>query len=314
MKRCWNLLFVMVAGFGLLAVDVDDAYAKRLGGGGSFGGKPSYSQPYRPAPDYGAASPRSAPSALPSPVQRNQAMRESFRSRGGFMGMLGGLALGGLIGAMLFGGGFEHINFLDILVLGFVAYLAFRLLAARRNAPQWDTGRGTAPAGGGAERFERSAPTGGRPQASNGAAAGFDTDVMFGHGWASDIPQTPPGFDHAAFISGAQQAYRHLQQAWDARDLAELRALTTDRVYAELEQQLRGSAADDSTEILSLDARLLGVERAEGQLCASVLFTAELREQRGQAPNTVREVWHFIRREASRQPTWYLDGLQQVEG
>jgi predicted lipid-binding transport protein (Tim44 family) len=254
--------------------------------------------------------PRSAPSATPAPVQRNQAMRDSFRNRGGMMGMLGGLALGGLLGAMFFGGAFENINFLDIVVLGFVAYLAFRLLAARRSAPQWDAGR--APAGGFGGAPEQATLRRG-PHA--GAPAGFDTDVMFrGSAAPAGDAELPAGFDRAAFLTGAEQAYRHLQQAWDARDFSELRALATDRVYAELEEQLRGRTDENATQILGLDAQLLGVERAGDQLIASVLYTAQLREGADQNPSTAREVWHFTRSEASRQPTWYLDGIQQVEG
>ncbi|MGY6214927.1 Tim44 domain-containing protein [Methylolobus aquaticus] len=300
-------LFVLV-GLVLMLAQPGDAFAKRLGGGKSFGGRPSYSQPYRPGPDYGAM-PRSAPSAAPAPVQRNQAMRESFRNRGGLMGMLGGLALGGLLGAMFFGGAFEHINFLDIVVMGFVAYLAFRLLAARRGAPQWDTGRGTAGGFGGGpdQSSSRRAPHAGAP-------AGFDTDVMFRGGAAPVGAQdVPAGFDHAAFLAGAKQAYRHLQQAWDARDYSELRALATERVYAELEAQLRERTDDEPTQVLGLDAQLLGVERSGDQLIASVLFAARLREGASQEPSMTREVWHFTRSEASRQPTWYLDGIQQVE-
>ncbi|MBM4199951.1 MAG: Tim44 domain-containing protein [Gammaproteobacteria bacterium] len=300
-------------GLGLLIGPPGDAYAKRLGGGKSFGGRPSYSQPYRPAPDYGAT--RSAPSAMPSPVQRNQAMRDSFRSRGGLMGMLGGLALGGLLGSMLFGGAFEHINFLDILIFGVVAYLGFRLLAARRGAPQWDTGRGNAGVADG--RFARVEPNDPRHASHGSAPAGFDTDVMFrgGHGGRSSAGamDVPAGFDHAAFISGAKQAYRHLQKAWDNRDYAELRALTTDHVYAELEAQLRASGATDDTEVMALDAQLLGVERAEGRSLANVLFTAKVREGAVSGASTIREVWHFTRSDDSRQPTWYLDGLQQVD-
>ena len=308
MKTCSKLSLFALVGLVLMLAQPGDAFAKRLGGGKSFGGRPSYSQPYRPGPDSGAM-PRSAPSAMAAPAQRNQVMRDSFRNRGGMMGMLGGLALGGLLGAMFFGGAFEHINFLDIVVLGFVAYLAFRLLAARRGSPQWDTGRAAAGAYGGVPDQTASRRT---PHAE--APAGFDTDVMFRGGSAPvSAQEVPAGFDRAAFLAGAKQAYRHLQQAWDARDFAELRALATDRVYAELEAQLRERTDQDATQVLGLEAQLLGVERSGDQLIASVLFSAQVREGASQEPSTAREVWHFTRSEASRQPTWYLDGIQQVE-
>jgi len=52
------------------------------------------------------------------------------------MGMLGGLALGGLLGSLFFCGAFENINFMDILVFGGIAFLLYKLFAARKGAAQ----------------------------------------------------------------------------------------------------------------------------------------------------------------------------------
>jgi predicted lipid-binding transport protein (Tim44 family) len=312
MKHLSKILLVAIAGLGLLMAQPDDAFAKRLGGGKSFGSRPSYSQPYKPSPDMGAA-PRGAPAGMASPTQRNQPLRDSFRSRGGLMGMLGGLALGGLIGAMLFGGAFENINFLDIAILGFVAYLLFRMFASRRTSPQWETGREGAAAPG---PFTPDAAR--EPHRARPTSARFDTDVMSRGdasqgGTGSSTASVPAGFDHAAFMSGAKQAYRHLQKAWDDRDLTELRALTTDRVFEELRGQLQASTETDKTDIIGLEAQLLGVERSAGELRASVLFDARVREAPGEPASTAREVWHFTRSDASPQPTWFLDGIQQMD-
>jgi predicted lipid-binding transport protein (Tim44 family) len=38
-----------------------------------------------------------------------------------------------------------------------------------------------------------------------------------------------------------------------------------------------------------------------------------MREERDAKPGQVREVWHFTRSRSSRQPTWFLDGIQQLE-
>ena len=77
---------------GLLAVTattmvgLQDAEAKRLGGGKSFGSKPSYSSPYKRS-----ATP-SAPSQRQLAAQRqNDERRSQLASRGGMWGMLGGL-------------------------------------------------------------------------------------------------------------------------------------------------------------------------------------------------------------------------------
>jgi predicted lipid-binding transport protein (Tim44 family) len=221
-----------------------------------------------------------------------------------------------LLGSLFFGGAFEGINFLDILLFGGVAYLLFKLFAARRP-----DGMSHPAGGGGYAAPERPVyePAYQRTAAPN--RAGFDTDLLFTRG---GIPSTgftpskeplrlPADFDAAAFLKGAKAAYAHLQQAWDRGDLAELRSLCTDTVFAELQQQIRQREGENRTELLKVEAELLGVRDVGGDREAAVLFEVVLRESPGQAPAPVREVWHFTRSKASKQPTWFLDGLQQLE-
>jgi predicted lipid-binding transport protein (Tim44 family) len=310
-------MFSVVA---LLLSSPEDAYAKRLGGGRSFGSRPSYSEPYR-APTGAGPMIRNPQPGYQSSAQRNQTMRDSFRSRGGLMGMLGGLALGGLLGALFFGGAFEHLNFLDLLAFGLVAFLLFRFLAARRRS-QWEPAHASATRNGysdssgsartGAERGMGQRPTGSR----------FETDVLFrqkqGPVYGSDRSATekasavPAGFDPKAFLVGAKNAYRHLQAAWDSADLAELRALTTDEIFAELQDQLQQRSGLNRTQVLTLDAELLDVREEGTQQQASVLFEASLRESDDETtPKQIREVWHFTRDRNNGRPTWFLDGIQQ---
>lgn len=320
MNRWHSFLMVLLAGIALMAVGPDEAYAKRLGGGKSFGGRPSYSESYRTSPNLAPNS--RAPQAVSPAPQRNQALRDSFRNRGGLMGILGGLALGGLLGAMLFGGAFEHINLFDLLVLGLAAYLLFRLFSARRRG-EWSASQ----AGAGGSAY----PTGGNGshdtihERGHRAAAGgarFDTDVLSrdlgtsGSGstqgaGAATMRQTPADFDAVAFLTGAKNAYRHLQAAWDEGDLAELRALTTPSVFDELRQQLQQRSGANHTEVLALSATLLDVQQTGSETRASVLLEALLRENADEQPAERREVWHFVRDPSSRQPTWFLDGIQQ---
>lgn len=86
-----------------------DVQAKRLGGG-SFGGKPSYSQPSRresPVNPYSQSirSPSQQQAAL-----KNQATRQASANRGGVSDIVGGLTLGGLLDSLLFGRSFEVIR------------------------------------------------------------------------------------------------------------------------------------------------------------------------------------------------------------
>lgn len=322
------MILSIVLGFTLALAGGGDAFAARLGGGKSFGSRPAYSQAYRSSPGMGQPGMRQPGAAAQQPAysaaaQRNQAMRDSFRQRGGLMGMLGGLALGGLLGALLFGGGFEGLNFLDLLLFAGVAFLLFKLFAARRRAQE-----GTAvPAG----HYAGDPDPGFRPyerQADNApeSRAGFNTDLLFGKGRPASVNPTagfadtpkaeplPADFDAAAFLSGAKAAYRMMQEAWDRGDLAEIRSLTTDKVFGELQDQIRARGnTPNRTEILTIEAEVLEVRDFGADREATVLFDVILRESPEAQPGQVREVWHFVRARNSRQPTWFLDGIQQLE-
>lgn len=324
MNKLHSFLMVLLTGLALMAVSPDDAFAKRLGGGKSFGSRPSYSESYRPSPDI--APTYRAPQTNYSSPQRNQALRDSFRNRGGLMGMLGGLALGGVLGAILFGGGFEHINVFDLVVFGLAAYLLYRLFAARRSG-QW----GPLQASGTRSEYptDHADPNGTAPprdKAGRGDGPRFDTNVLFRDGQgsrfgraepisgAASLSQAPVGFDAAAFLAGAKNAYNLLQAAWDEGDLVELRALTTQPVFDELHQQLQQRSGTNRTEVVSLQAKLLDARAVGTESRASVLFEGMLREIIDEPPTEIREVWHFVRDSGSPQPTWFLDGIQQVEG
>ncbi len=310
-------------------VGLQDAEARRLGGGKSFGSRPSHSAPYK----------RSATPARPSPgqqavQQQNAQRRAQLANRGGLWGMLGGLALGGLLGALFFGGAFENLNFLDIAIFALIGFLLYRLFAARAR-------RAASHAGGGGQPAGTSATPGAgvHREADPGTEArrdwGLDSEAMdrkFGKGESDDgsppeesadvreegDAQVPSDFDEQAFLKGAERAYRMLQEAWDRGDLDEIERFTTEAVFAEISSQFQDRHGENRTEILSLDARLMEVRRVGDAMEAGVLFDAYLREvdassgsdERGRQ---AREVWHFVRPSDASEPTWYLDGIQQLE-
>ena len=156
--------------------------------------------------------------------------------------------------------------------------------------------------------------------------AGFNTDVLFkkdkkqstGQSFQQDADfnetiAVPEDFDQQAFLSGAKIAFTTLQKAWDDRDLAEIRGLSTDKVFAEIQEQLKASATENHTDILKLDAELLEVREIGSELEAVVLFDAIMREDINAQAEQVREVWHFVKPKISIQPKWLLDGIQQLE-
>lgn len=321
MNKTTGIVATLLIGLSLSLGSISDAEAKRFGGGGSFGGKSSFSQPYKRsvAPPARSASQQQA-------TQQNQAARQGMAGRGGLMGMLGGLALGGLLGAMFFGGAFENINFMDILVFGGIAFLLFKLFAARAGGAQRPAYQRTVQDDYRGSSSSNNSYQG--PAASS--SAGFDTDILFNkdkknttasEGMASNFQQdgdfneivVPEGFDAQAFLSGAKTAYRNLQKAWDERDLAEIRSLSTDKVFAEIQDQLKASHEDNHTDILKLEAELLEVREIGSELEAVVLFDAVMREDVNGQADQIREVWHFVKPKVSIQPKWFLDGIQQLE-
>lgn len=290
--------------------NIEDAHAKRFGGGRSFGSKPSYSTPFR-----GSTATRPSLSQQQAAAQ-NQSLRNSMARRGGLMGMLGGLALGGLLGSLLFGGAFENINFFDILIFGAIAFMLYKLFAARSKTESGYANN---------EGSLRQANEPDSPSGSQGYSRAFDTDLLFNKDRNTKPPESsfddadfetialPSGFDQIGFLDGAKQAYRQLQSAWDRGDLSEIRGLTTDHVFTEIKDQIEQRNASNRTEILKLEAELLDVREVENHMEASVLFDSILRETSAERPAQVREIWHFIRPSNSPQPTWFLDGLQQLE-
>ena len=313
MKRFIVIAMALLMGTAFLMLPFSDADARRLGGGRSFGSKPMYSQPY--------SIQRSTLTRAPSAGQlQNQARRAELAQRGGLWGMLGGLALGGLLGALLFGGAFEGLNFVDILVFAGIAFLLYYLFAMRRRG-------GLSPAASSHGRPSATAPME-RDTYQERSDRGFDTDLLFkkhdvGSGPTAAAPEpsvaVPAGFDRTQFLEGAKNAYRRLQESWDKGDLADIRQFTTDAVFTEVQDQFHARTGVNRTEIFKVDAALLEIREVAGELEASVLFDVLMREVDGEQgenarPYQVREVWHFLRPVRSDRPTWFLDGIQQLEG
>lgn len=277
----------------------DTADAARLGGGRSFGSRPSMSQPAQ------------APSAMQrqSTQQRQQAAQAQQPQRKGFLGgmggLLGGLLAGSLIGSLLFGGGFSGGGIMDILLLGILLFVGLKLFARARNktaaAP---AGAGNAPMGGMEPPLQRNDTT----------ASGWDTLSSQNNAYNSQpevvIPM-PADFDAEEFLRGAKMAYNRLQAAWDSRDLNDIAQFASPAVMDAVRQQLAEETEPSKTEILLVNAQLLSVVNEDKEQRAQVYFDVLMRERPDQpTPSNVREIWHFVRELDGG--TWKLDGIQQV--
>lgn len=319
MKKSFRLFSTALMVMTLTVCAINDAQAKRLGGGSSFGSRQSYSMPYRP----------SAPSSQPAQPQRQQQNAQpnsqpnpapqSSMGRGMLGGLLGGLAMGGLLGALFSGTGFHGFGLIDGLILALVVFFIFKLFARKRPQPASAYGR---------QQYDYDDYQSSPQQPASTAnyqrpgAAGFNTDLLFGKqsaasGYGNSMqPQAinkPAGFDERQFLTLAEQNYRSLQAAWDRRDLGTLRQLCTDKVFAELQDQLRANRDNNQTDILQINMQLVDVREVGQALEATVLFDNRIVEDRFSQAQQVREVWHFIQVKNRVPAMWLLDGIQQLE-
>jgi predicted lipid-binding transport protein (Tim44 family) len=115
------------------------------------------------------------------------------------------------------------------------------------------------------------------------------------------------------FLGTARQSFVGLQAAWDAHDLATLARLTTEPLLAELRDQLdaRGPGPN-CTEVLRLEAQLLGLDELHEAFVASVEFSGLIREGGAQDDGCpFRELWLLAKLKATGQG-WRLARVQAL--
>jgi len=274
---------------------ITNVEAKRLGGGGSFG--KSSPSPAKPAPmqNAGQQAPRPAAPAAPAPASP-------------WRGIVGGALLGLGIGALMshFGMGAELGSMMGGLlmmaVLAFAVIFLIRFLA-RRSASQ-------APQPAFAGYAEEPAQRVATPEIGSnlGQASGGPAPVQ----WDSGQTQTvPAGFDTAGFLRSAKTNFIRMQAAWDKADVNDIREFTTPEMFAELKMQLteRGTSANH-TDVVSLEAEMLGVETTSDEYIASVRFHGMVRESENATAEAFSETW-VLAKPVSGQGGWLLAGIQQ---
>jgi predicted lipid-binding transport protein (Tim44 family) len=133
---------------------------------------------------------------------------------------------------------------------------------------------------------------------------------------AAAVRPTPEGFDADGFLKTSKSNFVNLQQAWDRADIASLRAMMTDGMLAEIQVQLaereRAASEPNRTEVIMLEAQLLGLEEMEEAYLASVEFSGLIREDLSSGPNPFREIWN-ITRPKSGDSGWLVAGVQALQ-
>jgi predicted lipid-binding transport protein (Tim44 family) len=298
--------------------------AKRLGGGKSMGQQSNnvtQREAVKPAP---AATPSAAPAA---PAAAPAAAPSRF---GGMGGMLGGLAAGlGLAWlAHSLGFGAEFGQFLMFALLALVVMVVIGMVMRRRQAPAAAETSPFAFEGAGAPANPNTLPQYNPKNVGNDSSARpVDTQANFTPtaggsmiGSALGGQQTwgiPADFDTQGFLTAAKQNFMTLQQAWDRSDISSLRLMMTDTMLEEIKAQLaeRETTANgqvNHTDVVMLDAHLLGIEELGQSYMASVEFSGLIREEPSSGPTPFREVWNMTKPKDGSLG-WLVAGVQALQ-
>lgn len=297
-----RLLAAVLVVFASLAW-LSDAEARRMGGGKSIGRQSNVTQRN--------ATP---PAAAPANAASQAAARGATGSRwmAPLAGLAAGLGLAALANWMGFGEGLA--NFMMIALLAVGALMLFRFFMARRAAGASQGGprpamagaygQGASPTRADPMRFQPMAT----PDAAGPAAAGLGAVAAPG---SSHLGSVPADFDEAAFVRTAKVQFVRLQAANDAGDLNDLREFTSPEMYAELKLDIDARGGQKQrTDVVTLDAELLGIENTAAEYLAHVRFHGMIREEAaGEEAQPFDEVWLLAKPAAGG--GWVLAGITQ---
>jgi predicted lipid-binding transport protein (Tim44 family) len=305
MARAAAGAFAILIGLGIV---VQDADAARMGGGRSFGRQSPNVTRQQSAPPSRDATGQAAPAQQ---AGQRQAGVQPQPTGNRWLGPIAGLAAGLGIAALLshFGLGEALGEALGSMIL--VGLLVFAALFV------WRMLRGSRP---GAPIQRATEPAYSRADAGAGNASASAYNPVPGSAMPGSVASlssaavawgVPADFDTPSFIRSAKVNFIRLQAAWDAKNLADIREFTTPEVFAEIRMQIEDDkGANNRTDVVALEAELLGIEESTADYLASVKFTGSLRENdRGAEP--VEEVWNLVKPKDARSG-WLLAGIQQI--
>ncbi|MGC3985977.1 MAG: Tim44-like domain-containing protein [Pseudorhodoferax sp.] len=333
-----KFLTVILAGALLLTLGTDADAQRRMGGGKSIGKQSSNVTQREAAPQAPAAPAQSANNAVPNKAAAapNAAAAQPKRPWGAMLGGLAaGLGLAWLASSLGLGEAFGQ--FLLIALLALVAMVVIGAVMRRRGAQPQQANRSpfAFQGAGPASPQEPLTPRSYRPEnVGNDASArpwersatAFDagtagvgsTGVVIGSGLSgSQTWGIPADFDTDGFLNAAKRNFVTLQSAWDRADISSLRAMMTDAMLGEIQAQLKEREAhtggqSNTTEVVMLDAKLLGIEDTGEDYMASVEFSGMIREEPSAGPSPFREVWNMTKPKSGH-AGWLVAGVQALQ-
>ncbi|MGN6234103.1 MAG: Tim44 domain-containing protein [Trinickia sp.] len=303
----------MIAAGTLVALDAE---AKRMGGGRSVGRQSQTIQrdsapPAQPSGQAARSAQAGTQPGAGAQAQRSQAAPAApAPSRSRWLGPIAGLAAGLGIAALLshfgLGGAFASAmaNVIVVALLAMIGiWLVRKLLSLRRQG-----GSHALASAGGALPAGRSGGVGGMPDVSV-SRVGEAAASAAGGGQAAFA--RPADFDEAAFLHHAKVNFVRLQAAWDAGNLADIRAFSTPEMFAELKLDLDARAGErNETDVVQLNAELIDLDEDGFEWRASVRYTGLIREAAGAPAQPFEETWQLSKPKRG-DDGWLLAGISQ---
>jgi len=296
--------------------------ARRMGGGKSFGqqsGNVTQREATRPAP---GATPNAAPSSAPAAA----APRRPWGAMLG--GLAAGLGLAWLAHSLGFGAEFGQIlmfGLLAMLAVGVIGYFMRRRTTTMPSPYAFGGGGGSSVNPGHMPQYnpakvgnDASARPWEQTSTAFDSGAAPRSGVRIGSSLVGGNQNwfIPADFDVQGFVAAAKDNFISLQAAWDRADIPALRAMMTDSMLHEIQTQLaeRGQLVQgpNSTEVVMLEAQLLGIEDLGEGYMASIEFSGMMREEAHAAPNPFREVWNMTKPKTGG-AGWLVAGVQALQ-
>ncbi len=308
--------------------------ARRFGGGKSFGQQSSNvaqrqavpTAPVAPSQATNNAVKPPAPVAAPAPAPKRPwgAMLGGLAAGLGLAWLASSLGLGAAMGEFMM---FAALALVLMMVIGWFMRRKTQNVAPSASPFAFQS---VNPAG------EPSIPASYRPEnvGNDASARPWERNVAALDGTAAPVPlaggsmigsgllgsQTwgiPEGFDSVGFLTSAKANFVSLQAAWDQSDIPALRVMMTDTMLKEIQAQLAEREAHTGgpvnlTEVVMIEAHLLGIEDLGNEYMASVEFSGMIREEPSTGPSPFREVWNMIKSKNGSNG-WLVAGVQALQ-
>ena len=322
--KLWSLLLAVF----LVLAGVNAEAAKRMGGGKSFGQQSNNVTQRQAVPAQGA---NKAPAAAPGAAAAVAPKRPWGAMLGGLAAGLGLAWLASSLGLGAEFGQFIMFALLALVIMGAVGWF----MRKRKAAQSQSSGNSPFAFQGASPASTAQAPSSYRPEnVGNDASArpwernstAFDSlkavpsasGSMIGSGLGgAQSWGIPDGFDADGFLRAAKANFVSLQAAWDKSDINALRVMMTDTMLKEIQAQLSEREVHTGgpvnlTDVVMIEAQLLGIEDLGDTYLASVEFSGMIREEPSAGPSPFREVWNMTKPK-SGQSGWLVAGVQALQ-